>query len=341
MAGTSYGRSQRHSPSCVQWACYNPTSRAPEYTMSRLVSSSFALVLAACIPSCGSESPPEKQKPGGAGDGKFDPPSVTTTPATPAPDSTGTAGGFGDDNGGDTQAWESDGEDPDTTDGGLTTGDEVEATGGQPELTGHAGPCKVTWSSGTVVRFKYTSDTGGTVEVDADGNGKAEVCGSFTLADGKTTKVSIDNECDDKVDLELTTKYLDDLNLVTAKLTDKKSGKKSDLTLVALPSFSGLIPGYPMHAAKRKIALTDRDGLVRTANVKKPSEGPTVKVRFFYDGRGRIKTVKEDQGSDGSVDQRYDYRYDADGNVKRVTLTQTVGELSSKTTAKLDYSCWK
>ncbi len=313
--------------------------------MSRLASSSFALLLLACASSCGDEATTPKPKTGAGGaDGKYDPKTDSGKPKTPPPADEGA--GLDDavaDDGADTQAWESEGDDPET-DGDTTGGDTgtvVDATGGEPGEPAHLGPCKVTWSSGTVVRFKYTGETGGTINVDVDGNGKPEVCGKFELKGGKPTKVTVDDGCDKKTDLEITTKALADLNLATAKVVDKASGKTSDLTLVSMPSFSGVIPGYPMRSAKKKIGLTDRDGLVRTANVKKPTEGPTVKVRFFYDGNGRMKTVKEDQGSDGSVDQRYDYRYDASGNVTRVTLTRTAGELSAKTTAKLDYSCWK
>lgn len=209
--------------------------------------------------------------------------------------------------------------------------------------TPHAGPCKVTWTSGTVVRFEYDDDEkGGKAKVDADGDGKSDVCASFKLKDGRTSKVSVQQDCKGKADFAITPKYAADTNVATAKFEDTATKEKRDITLVALPSFSGVAPGYPLHAPKKKIKMTNRDGLVRTAKVTEPSEGPPTDVKFFYDDKGRIKTIKEDLGIDGTTDQKYTYRYDAAGNVTRVTLSVTQPDgTAKKTTARLDYSCWE
>lgn len=320
--------------------------------MSRSTSLPSILLLALCIPSCGGDAPTADKKPAAtAGAGKFDPADDSAKPTAPPTDGeTGAAatGGPADagpvDPFGDTAEWDTDNPDDDANDGDSDSGesgDEPAATGGDTAAAAHPGPCTIKWSSGTVVRFKYKGETAGTMTIDADGNGKSDVCGAFELSDGKPSTIKVDDGCDKKVDLEITPKFAADQNLATAKVLDNSSGKTSDLTLVALPSFTGVMPGYPLHSAKKKLGLTVRDSLVRTARVKTPTEGPMLKATFFYDGDKRIKTVKEDLASDGTVDQRYDYRYDASGNITRITLTRTTGELKAKTTAKLDYSCWK
>lgn len=310
--------------------------------MTRLLFPSLVAVLAAAA--CG-DNPAAGNKPPPAG--KVEPAKVNATAADsakasaggvttqPAQDATG---------GADTSAWETDGELPDLeTDGAVDdSGGAAAATGDSPPApTGHAGPCKVTWSSGTVAHFEYTEATGGTIKVDADGDGKPDVCAEFELTDGKPAKVTLDTDCDAKPDQVITTKFLADQNIATASVLDKGTGKTSKLTLVTLPSFTGVVPGYPMLASKRDIGLTVRDGLIRTANVKKPTEGPTLKASFYYDAAQRIRAVKEDFAVDGTVDQRYDYRYDDDGNITRITLTVTGADgQTTKTTGKLDYSCW-
>jgi len=315
-------------------------------SMSRLAYRSFVLLCVVHASACGGEPPAPEKNPAPAAKAKPEPLPAGDT-ATPPSGSTGAAAGtaadpFADDDGWETEsdALTSDDSGGDDTGGDDTGGAETGAAA-PPPPTGHPGPCTITWSTGTKVTFAYDGETSGSMKVDADNDGKPDVCGSFTLKDGKPTKISVDDGCDKKVSLEIKPKYLADQNLATATVVDTATKKKSSLTLVTLPSFTGVIPGYPLQAAKKKIGLTSRSGLVRTAHVKKPSEGPVLKASFFYDKAGRIKAVKEDFNADGTTDQRYDYRYDADGNINRIRLTQTSGEEVVKASAKLDYSCWK
>jgi len=210
---------------------------------------------------------------------------------------------------------------------------------GEPSTEKHRGPCKITWSDGTTVRFKYR-DTGGSVYVDENGDGKRDMCGRFSVADGKTKSVSIDLGCEGKTDVKIRPKYADDANLAEATYTTVEGDeqKKHRVTLVTMPSFAGLDPGYPLWARRKNIDLTIRDGLVRRARIEKPEGGAKATlVEFAYDDEGRIKRITEDSGDDGSVDSSFDYTYDDRGNVTRVRAKSG----DKKRTARIDYSCWK
>ena len=303
------------------------------------------------VAACGGDPPAPAKKQPPAGDNKFDAKEVPPTPPADdgPPADSGPIDPFD-----DTEQWEEDDgfaeDDGDDTEGdAAATGDTgtggeapAAATGGEQEVTAHLGPCQVSWSSKTRVRFSYDGETSGTMKIDADGDRKSDVCGTFTLADGRPSKVVVDDGCNKKDDLEIVPTYMDDRNLATAKVTDNKAGSDSEITLVVMPSYTGIMPGYPLQAPKKNVAVTVRNNLVRTATVKKPAAGPKLKASFFYDKAGRVKTIKEDLEMNGSVDQRYDYRYDASGNVTRVTLTRTGPDgTTEKTTGKLSYSCWK
>lgn len=213
------------------------------------------------------------------------------------------------------------------------------ATEGPPEPAAHPGPCKITWSDGTVLRLKYT-DSGGSVTIDHDGDGKRDLCGRFRRSDDRTTSVSVDLECDKKTDLTIRPKYEKDANLAEATYTITTDGEKTRraVTLVTMPSFSGLDPGFPLPAKRKDIELSIREGTVRRARIEEPNDGrPELVVEFVYDDQGRIEGIREDERGDGSVDRRFDYRYDEHGNVTRVSAV--AGE--NKRTARIDYSCWK
>jgi hypothetical protein len=240
----------------------------------------------------------------------------TAAPATEAPDSTAAVGA--------------------TTASGDTA---VSTATGEPAAEKYRGPCKITWSDGTILRFKYR-ESGGSVYIDEDGDGKRDMCGRFSVADGKTKSVSIDVGCDRKSDVRIRPKYADDANLAQATYTtvEGEEQKKHRVTLVTMPSFAGLDPGYPLWARRKNIDLTIRDGLVRRARIEKTKgSAEAILVDFTYDDEGRIKRISEDRGDDDSVDSQFDYTYDERGNVIRVRAKSK----DEKRTARIDYSCWK
>jgi hypothetical protein len=299
----------------------------------------LALALALLSPAvaCGDDSPPP------AGKQPRDTPTKVDLPEPPAGgSSTGAAAGgttewFEGDSGWEEADESGGGSGGDSGDDGTPTAD----TGADaPAPPRYLGPCAVSWSKAARLRFKYDDDAGGgSVRIDADRDGKSDVCATFEFADGKTTLVAVDEGCDKKTELTIAPQYEEGSNVATA--TYKEDGAQHEITLVSLPSFSGVAPGYPLYAAKKDIKLSVRTGLVRTATVKKPTDGPPVKVTFTYDKEQRIQRISEDADLDGTVDRKFDYRYDAAGNVKGVTLTMGPKGEQTKSTAAFSYACWK
>lgn len=248
----------------------------------------------------------------------------------------------------DTDGWEGDTEDATAgdTDGDATAGDTDGTAGAATPV--YAGPCIVRWTGGPILRFKHDADgSGGLLRIDGDNDGKSDVCARFWLKDGKTHKVTVDEACDKSTEAVITPTYEAGSNIATASWADQRGGKdtKHEITLVTLPAFTGIAPGYPLYAPRAKVQLEQKDGRVTKATVKEPLEGPPVKVTLKYDAEGRATRIDEDHGADGKVDRRFDYRYDEVGNVTGITLTDTDfsgGGKGKKTkkTAKLSYGCW-
>jgi hypothetical protein len=241
--------------------------------------------------------------------------------------------------------FETDGWAEDDTDGDATAGGDADAGAATPV---YAGPCTVRWSGGPILRFKHDADGGGgLVRIDGDNDGKVDVCARFWLKDGKTHKVTVDEACDKSTDAVITPAWEAGSNVATATWADQRAGKdaKHEITLLALPAFTGVAPGYPLYAARAKVKLEEKDGRVTKATVEEPIEGPPVKVALKYDAQGRVTRIDEDHGADGKIDRRFDYRYDDVGNVTGMTLTETdfsgggKGKKKKKT-AKLAYGCW-
>jgi hypothetical protein len=242
-------------------------------------------------------------------------------------------------------------EDPLAT-GGWAEGDTEGDTAPTPpvEDTGpFPGPCKITWKDGPTIRMKYT-DTGGTVRIDADADGKSETCGKFERKDGRTTKVWVDLACDKSTDLQIVPEAPVDGagNVVGAEVTTYGEGKptKRAITLLAIPGLPGIEPGYPLEVERAKAKLKVEDGLVKRVDVAESDAGPATRVDVVYDKDKRVKTLKEDVDADGKVDRKFDYKYDAKGNVSKIsgvfTGTDAEGKsVTKKPTARLDYSCWK
>jgi hypothetical protein len=290
-----------------------------------------------CWSACGGndEPPPAKTKAE---------PEATPVPVVVPPLAAGSTGDTG--TGGtadpfDTEGWD----DGDETDGSTGGAD----TDGATATPVYAGPCTVRWSGGgPVLRFKHDADgKGGLLRIDGDNDGRNDVCARFWLADGKTNKVTVDQACDKSTDAVITPAYEAGQNVATATWTDQRAGKdgKHEITLLSLPAFTGVAPGYPLYAPKAKVKLEQKDGRVTKATVDEPVEGPPVKVTLKYDEQGRATRIDEDHGADGKLDRRFDYRYDDVGNVTGITLTETDfsgGGKGKKTkkTAKLSYACW-
>ncbi|MCX4247253.1 hypothetical protein [Paraliomyxa miuraensis] len=247
-----------------------------------------------------------------------------------------------------TAGWEDD-----EDDGAATVGSEPDTDGtGTGEAaapaTAFAGPCYVRWSGGPVLRFKYEADgSGGLLRIDGDNDGKSDVCARFWTKDERTHKVTVDEGCNKSTEAIITPSYDDTANVATATYTDQRDGKdaKHEITLITLPAFTGIAPGYPLYAERDDVKLDVKDGRVTKATVSKPVEGPAVKVTLAYDDAGRATRIDEDHEADGKVDRRYDYRYDEVGNVTGITLTETTvvdgKSKKNKKTAKLGYSCWE
>lgn len=243
-------------------------------------------------------------------------------------------------------AWEdTDGPEPAADEGEADSAEQPEQAEGGAELEAetqpYPGPCKIRWSTGAIIRFEYAEDGSGKIRVDEDADGKADTCGRFERKDGKITHVGIDEGCDGKVDLQIDPEHDDKLNLATASYEATVDGKKTkrELTLVTMTQFTGVEPGYPLQAPRKKIELRSRGGLVRTAELRKPDEGPPMKVTFTYADDGRVRRITEDHQLDGTVDRRFDYRYDERGNVVGMRVILGTGENEQKGTARIDYAC--
>jgi hypothetical protein len=225
-----------------------------------------------------------------------------------------------------------------------TTGGEAPAPVVAETPTGPwPGPCKISYKGGPTLRFKYT-EAGGTVRVDGDNDGTADTCSKFERAGDHVTKVSIDLGCDKKTDLRIEPTFEAGSNLGKAKVTaSEENGGNREITLVGLGAFVGLEPGYPIAAKRADIDAQVVDGHVRKASTKGETSDDATALDITYDKDGRIKTIKEDLGKDGSVDRKFTYRFDAKGNLTRIDLAATppAPAKASKQTATIDYSCWK
>jgi YD repeat-containing protein len=293
---------------------------------SSRISSTIACACVLAV-GCGDDKPPSEQA--AVAEQKFDPPPPTPLveremPLEPVED------------------WSDmpslDDEDTDADEDPPGTGAEAE-TGEAGPTEPWPGPCAIRWSSGTQVRFAYDDDRSkGTVRIDLDGDGKSDVCGRFELADGRTTKVEVDEGCNRTFDLRIEPEYDAKANLATARYTT--GGETKPITLVTMPSFGGLDPGYPLQAARKDVELKIAGGLVRSARVKAPHAGPPVRLTLSYDRNGRLTRLDEDQNEDGTIDRRFNYTYDALGNVTRITFRFGEGDDERKGNARLDYRCW-
>ncbi len=280
---------------------------------------------------CGDDKGAPQSDPTTAADSKPDAPETAGAPEADKPDVGGVAA-----EGGEWQ--ESGGEGVEQIDPEVAAIDPDEPL---PEEVPHAeaaypGPCKVTWSTGAKLTFVYEGD-GGTVKVDSDGNGKPDACGTFTIVDGKTTKVDIDDGCNDSVESTIEPAYDAKSNVATATFDD--GGKSRDITMIEVAGFTGLTPGYPLYAKRKDADVYLRQGMARKATVKKPWQGEPMTVTFGYSKAGQLERIKEDHGSDGSTDRRLDYRYDDQGNVIAMSVTLGNGDTVQQGRAKLDYSC--
>ena len=220
--------------------------------------------------------------------------------------------------------------DPDAASAGA------ESAGAAAEPTAFPGPCAVKWTTGAVLRFEYDNGTG-SVRADQDGDGKAEACAKFETAEGHTTKVELDEGCDGSFETTIVPTYDEKTNIATATVTTGSESR--EVTLVVLPGYVGLTPGYLVQAPRKSVKVKASKGLVRSVRVNKPAEGPKLSVSFTYTPQGRVHHIKEDLEADGTVDRLMYYRYDEIGNVVGMKVTLTAGDTQDVGTARLSYTC--
>lgn len=206
----------------------------------------------------------------------------------------------------------------------------------------YPGPCSVRWSNGAAVRFLY-SDTGGTIRVDQDKDGKADHCAAFETKTSRVTRVRVDETCNGGYEFDIVPTYETKANIATSRYEQKSTDGSTvahDLTLVTMPSFVGVEPGYAIHAKRSDIAFEILRKRVMSARVTAPSAGPPLTATFAYDRAGRITSVDEDFASDGTVDRRLELTYDAVGNVTKMSANvKMTGDKHQLSTADLDYGC--
>jgi hypothetical protein len=93
-------------------------------------------------------------------------------------------------------------------------------------------------------------------------------------------------------------------------------------------------------ARRSAVRIAQKDGLVQTAEVRKPASGKPIKVRFHYAQDGRVTKIEEDLDIDGRIDHEFIYNRSEAG-----TLTSITRKVSSpqpqRHTARIDYGCWK
>lgn len=292
----------------------------------RLAMLLFALAPLACEGGQG-DTPPPPAKPSKAND-----PDDKVDAKTPADDGKPPEDPFADD------VWE------DPVDDGDNTGETPPVTPPAPAAaTGpFPGPCKVAWKDGPTVRMVY-KEAGGTIRVDEDGDGKPEVCGKYDGKDGRATKISVDLDCDKKTDVRIEPSYDGASNLASAKVVNADKSAQ-DVTLIVLPGYAGVQPGYTISAPRDAVTTKLKDGRVVEAEATEPS----VRVKIAYDKAGRATSFSEDLGADGSVDRKFTYKYDPRGNVSRIDVTvQPAADADGKKpkaikqSARLDYGCWQ
>ncbi len=195
------------------------------------------------------------------------------------------------------------------------------------------GPCTIKWSDGRTLEFKYT-EAGGSVNVDLDGDGKRDTCGTYKTENGRPTYLRLDEGCDRETDGTLRLKYQEGSSLASGTMT--REDETTRMTIIPLPSFGGVVPGYTLPGRARNLKIEEKDGKIQTVTVKKGAGRPAKRVQFSYDEQGRISGITEDVGTDGSVEMQFTYVYDPAGNVS------SIRSLAGKTeaTATLTYDCW-
>jgi len=234
----------------------------------------------------------------------------------------------------DDNPWDADAEPPAAPPDGEPTADSDLDPDPLAEPLAEKGPCTIRWSNGAILKFAYT-EQGGSVRLDHDHDGKADACATYELDGARLRKLELDEACDGKDVSTLAPTYDDTVNLATAK----SGGKGSEVTIVTLPSFVGLEPGYTLHAKKSAIKISIKEKRVTKARVAKPSEGAPLEATFTYDDAGRIVAIEEDLDLNRSIDRKLTYAYDTVGRMSRIEVTYGTPDEPQKSTARIDYSC--
>lgn len=203
------------------------------------------------------------------------------------------------------------------------------------------GPCSVRWSNGANLQLAYEARSAA-VRLDENDDGKTDHCARIELDGARIASLEMDPGCSGKSKYTLSPTYDAETNIAVADYTEREGGKSRSrsITIVTLPSFVGLEPGYTLYAKRSSIKFVMRQGRVHSARVRKPFIGPALEAKFTYDDAGRIKTIAEDFESDGSVDRKLDYGYDERGRITRMEVTYGPQAIPEKNSARLDYGCW-
>ena len=219
-----------------------------------------------------------------------------------------------------------------TTSSAGTTAEAAETANPDGATEAYPAPCKVTWSDGRVLTFKHR-EGGGSITSDGNGDGSRDDCGTFKTRDGKVTYLRIDEGCDRSTDATVRIRDARKIpGLLEAKVT--RAGKARTMTLVPLPSFGNLLPGYLLDAAPRTVEVERNGG--RITRVQAAVSGRSHVLTLGYGEDGRLSSVDEDSDGDGTPDAHFQFNRDGAGNVTRVEA-QAGGRTL---TGKLDYSCW-
>ena len=214
-----------------------------------------------------------------------------------------------------------------------------------PALVKHTGPCVVRWSHGPVLRFEYGTDQV-KVRLDEDRDGKPDACGTTWLEQAKAKRTEMDRGCDGSAESIVEPGKADPKsNAIGAHVTsvDGDDRTTTEVTLITIPSFGGLEPGYIIPVERKRVKLKVVDRLVRRAEVKPTVGGagrPEIAVDFSYE-QDRLVRVREQLASgqaDDATTRKFDYRYDDKGNIVSVKYEITSGRTGR---AVVDYACWQ
>jgi hypothetical protein len=196
------------------------------------------------------------------------------------------------------------------------------------------GPCRIRWADGRSLRFTWTQD-GGSLALDGDGDGRRDTCATFKSEGDRISYLRVDEGCDRSTEatLRMDAPGARATNLATGKLT--RGSETSSVSLVWLPAFAGVLPGYLLPGRKKELRIDESEGLVRRVTSRAGGGRPARRISFTYDGSGRISAILEDEGADGSAELQQQYLWNDDGRLDQIVAKRPDGT----TLGHVDYEC--